>query len=310
MALALGLLVLLKALPYSTVRLAAVDASEATKRPDPGFSIGPLRWPVRELATVPELQPFREAMRASCGDRTGLAAAECVSGVMSERFPNGEPSSEFVSSNFNPLAHFKEHMAGAPGHCLTRSAILATELLSVGIPARVVQFVPVEEKGHTLVEVWDEASGWTIVDPSTSGVVVSASGPAMSAADLLENPSGAAWRPFGSASQSADAAAETRHLRALLSGNVLYPEPWLYLRHGERTAPWPFRGEYVRVGRMFLTLGPLQQLLFWTIPGLALSGFALVALSRRRAVTVREAAWDTLRPEMRPVSELDLLPPS
>src|SRR5262245_36407516 len=115
MALAVGLLVLLRALPYSSVRLTHVDASETSKRPDAGFSIGPLHWPVRELASMPDLQPFREAMRTSCRDLQGLAAAECASGVLSARVPVGEPSSEFVRSDFKPVAHFKEHMAGAPG---------------------------------------------------------------------------------------------------------------------------------------------------------------------------------------------------
>src|SRR5215471_4835772 len=91
---ALALLVLLKALPYSTVRLTTVTASEVTQRPDSVFSIGPLHWRVRELATTPELQPFREAMRSSCGDRKGLAAAECASVVLTDRVPVGEPTTE------------------------------------------------------------------------------------------------------------------------------------------------------------------------------------------------------------------------
>ena len=312
-ALALGLVVLLRALPYSSVRLTHVDAVEATRHPGSGFTIGLLHWPVRELASMPELQPFREAMRSSCGDLTGLAAAECASDILSERVPVGEPSSEFVRSDFNAVAHFKAHMAGAPGHCLTRSAILATELLSVGIPARVVQFVPVEGKGHTLVEVWDEGSRlWTVVDPSTSGLIVSAKGRGGSAAELLAEPSSVEWRPFGYAFRAdLDVAVETRQMRGLLTGNVLYPEPWLYLRVGERAAPWPLRGEYARVGRAFLTLGPLQQFLFWMIPSFTLVGLGLVGFSRRRASAVHEASWDsTLRPDMQPVREFDALPPS
>jgi hypothetical protein len=184
-------------------------------------------------------------------------------------------------------------MAGAPGHCLTRSAILATELLSVGIPARVVQFVPVEDRGHTLVEVWDDADGWTVVDPSTSGILVGSKSPADSAVELLADPSTAEWRGFGPASkQGVDGTAQTVHLRALLRGDVIYPEPWLYLRVGERAAPWPFRGEYARIGRAFPTLGPLQQLLFWTIPVVALAGLVLLVVAHWRSVPLREPAWD------------------
>jgi hypothetical protein len=311
LAVAGGLLVLLKALPYSSVRVAGVDAKEATLRPEPNFSIGPLHWPVRELAIAPELEPFREAMRSYCGDRKGIAAAECASELLSERVPVGTPSTEFVRSDFNPVAHFKEHMSGAPGHCLTRSAILAAELLSVGIPARVVQFVPVEEKGHTLVEVWDDGGGWTVVDPSTSGILIGSKSPADSAVELLAEPSMAEWRGFGHASKLGADGAETGRFRALLQGDVIYPEPWLYLRVGERVAPWPFRGEYARIGRAYPTLGPLQQLLFWVIPGVALAGLVLLVVGHRRLLPFGEAAWEeALRRDVaagirRPTPELE-----
>jgi hypothetical protein len=302
LAVAGGLLLLLKVLPYSSVRVAGADAKEAIRRPEPNFSIGPLHWSVRDLSVAPELEPFREAMHASCGERKGLAAAECASQVLTERVPVGSPSTEFVRSDFNPVAHFKEHMAGAPGHCLTRSAILATELLSVGIPARVVQFVPAEEKGHTLVEVWDDQEGWTVVDPSTSGILVGSKSPADSAVELLADPSMAEWRGYGPASKLGfEGPAETVHFRALLQGNVLYPEPWLYLRVGERAAPWPFRGEYARIGRAFPTLGPLQQLLFWAIPGVALAGLVLLVAARWRALPFPQPAWDEARSRDVPV---------
>lgn len=306
---AFGLLLLLKELPYSSVRLVSIDPAEATKPPEPAFGLGPLHWPVHEFASAPALRPFREAMRASCGDAKGLAAAECAWRVISERVPFGNPSSEFVRTDFNPLAHFEEHMAGAPGHCLTFSAILATELLAVGIPARVVQLVPVEEKGHTLVEVWDEARGWVVVDPSSGGFLIG--GPSRtSAVDLRANAPSVEWLPFAvTASSTAKRTAETRRFRSLLAGNVLYPEPWLYLRLGERVAPWPFRGEYARVGPAFLRHGPLQLALFWVIPILALWGLRLFASGWRRAARVPDATWDeALRANVTPVREL--APPS
>jgi len=197
-------------------------------------------------------------------------------------------------------------MAGAPGHCLTRSAILATELLSVGIPARVVQMVPARAKGHTLVEVWDDAMGWTVVDPSTGGYVTGAARRG-SAVELLVDPAVIEWRPFGSAPVSTAASEAYRHhFQSLLAGNLLYPEPWLYLRLGKRAAPWPFRGQYARVGPAFLALGPLQELLLWAIPGLALLGLALVAMGWRRSVPASDAAWEkALRPDVRRVGGLD-----
>ena len=280
---ALALLVVLKSLPYSTVRLVLVEASQAAMRPTPDFTVGPLRWPVTALAKAPALQPFRDAMRATCGDAEGLAAAACAASALSKRIPVGNPATEFVTVDFDPVAHFERHMAGAPGHCLTRSAILATQLLSVGIPARVVQMVPAGAKGHTLVEVWDDVMGWTVVDPSTGGSVTAGAARRGAAVDLLADSAVVEWRPFGSAPVSAaDVEAKERLFRTLLAGNVLYPEPWLYLRQGERAAPWPFRGQYARVGPAYLTLGPAQQALTWAIPGLVATGLGFLAFGWRR----------------------------
>jgi hypothetical protein len=245
-------------------------------------------------------------MREACGDVKGLAAAACATKVLTDKFPVGEPANEFVNSDFDPLAHFRSHMAGAPGHCLTRSAILATEFLAVGIPARVVQFIPVEEKGHTLVEVWDDELGWSVVDPSTGGYVVDASSRG-AAPSLLASPSSVRWQPFGyTKAGDIERAQQNEYFRHLLAGNVLYPEPWLYLRVGERIAPWPFRGEYARVGPAFLTLGPLQEFLFWAIPPVALLGLTLCALGLRHWVMEREAKWDKTTPSgARQVGRLD-----
>jgi len=305
-ALALGLVLVLRELPYSSVRLVTVDTSEATRPPTTAFALGPLHWPVSDLAASPALQPFRSAMHASCGDLKGMAAAECAAKVIAERVPVGDPSSEFVRADFDPVAHFERQMAGAPGHCLTRSAILAAELLAVGIPARVVQFLPLEEKGHTLVEVWDDTRGWIVVDPSGGGFLIGTSARS-AAADLLAHPASVEWQPFGFAAGGvAERTARKHQFQRLLSGNVLYPEPWLYLRVGQRAAPWPFRGEYARVGPAFLTVGPLQELLFWAIPGLGLLGLALVAMGLRRSVPASGAAWEkALRPDVRRVGGLD-----
>lgn len=299
-----ALLLLLKAMPYSSVRLGPVGASETAAAPTPDFAIGPLRWPVEALSASAALEPFRSAMRAECGEARGLAAAACATRLLRERFPDGQPSDEFVSPAFEPRSHFERHMAGEPGHGLTRSAILATQLLSVGIPARVVQLVPVQAKGHTLVEAWDETRGWTVVDPSTSGYL--SGGVTHSAADLLADPSRVEWAPLtpGSATQ-AEIREQKRRLEAFLTGNVLYPEPWLYLRQGERVASWPLRGHYVRVGPPYLTLGPAQLALGWGGLTLAALGAMLLLLAwQQRRATART-------PELAEATEalgLDALP--
>jgi hypothetical protein len=302
---AIALLVLLRALPYSSVYLASVEAGEATARPTPDFALGTVSWPVETLAADPALQPFRQAMRASCGDAKGLAAAACVTAVLAERTPVGEPPDEYVSVAFDPVAHFERHMAGAPGHCLTRSAILATELLSVGIPARVVQLLPAQGKGHTVTEVWDDIRGWTMVDPSTGGYL--SAGGRGSGAELLADPSRLEWTAFGEAS-SAESDARRRYFQDLLTGNLLYPEPWLYLRRGERVAPWPYRGQYARVGPEILTLGPAQQALAVAIPASFALGLGLLAFGiRGRHATATVAAASRVR-DVESLAALDVMP--
>ena len=308
---AVALLLVLKTLPYSTVRLAPVDASEARMAPTPDFAIGPLRWPVRELREAKELQPFREALHAACGDVRGAAAATCASIALAERSPVGSPPSDFCRVDFDPLAHFERHMAGAPGHCLTRSAIVTTQLLAAGIPARVVQMVPARAKGHTLVEVWDDTMGWTVVDPSGGGLVTGAARRG-SAADLLADPASVEWKAFGNASVSApESEAKRHHFQTLLEGDLLYPEPWLYLRRGERVAPWPLRGHYARIGPLFATLGPVQLVLTWAIPALAVTGLAFVVAGwRRRHAYSRALPASREYAEVRTPGALEALPPA
>ncbi len=54
---------------------------------------------------------------------------------------------------------------------MNRSAMLATTLLSIGIPARVASFSPRSGwGGHTVVEVWP-GTHWTVVDPTEVGLV-------------------------------------------------------------------------------------------------------------------------------------------
>jgi hypothetical protein len=304
----LALLLLLKQLPYSSVILEPVAAEEARRPPASDFSIGPIRWSVAAFTEAKALQPFRDAMRSTCGDAKGLAAGACVTRELHARFPTGDPSSEFVNTNFEPVAHLQRHLAGAPGHCLTRSAILAAELLATGTPARVVQMVPARGKGHTLVEVWDEMLGWTLVDPSSGGFVTGSTNHA-SAVDLLADPKLVQWRPFGEAS-SAEVEANRRHFQGLLRGNAVYPEPWLYLRLGERVAPWPWHGSYASVGPSYFPLGPAQRALSWAIPTIAVAGLLLIALAWRHRASARVAKTSRVPTEVESLAGFDALPPT
>jgi hypothetical protein len=305
---ATGLFVL-RELPYSSVRIAGVDSDELRRPPTPDFTVGPLTWRVSALRQDASLQPFRDAMHATCGEQRGLAAAACATRVLRDRVPPGNPSSEYVDRGFDPVAHFERHMGGEPGHCLTRSAILASELLSVGVPARVIQMVPPGDRGHTLVEVWDESLGWVVVDPSTDGYLVARGGPAP-AIDLLERRESLEFRGLGPIAPPGSETQATRlDFQRLLTGNLLYPEPWLYLRLGPRVGPWPTRGQYVRAGPAYLTLGLVQHALVVAIPLLGLLGVALFLAAWRRPDALRTLIWS--RPERAPagaVDDLDALP--
>jgi hypothetical protein len=294
----LGLLIVLKALPYSTVILEPVALSQARQRPSPNFSIGSVSWSVAAFAETKALQPFRDTMHAACGDAKGLAAAACATRQL-EVSSFGNPTSEFVNVDFDPIAHLERHLKGAPGHCLTRSAILAAELLATGTPARVVQMMPARGKGHTLVEVWDEALGWTVVDPTAGGYITGVTEHA-SAADLLADPNRVDWRSFKAQATPAEVVAKREYFRTLLAGNLLYPEPWLYLRVGQRIAPWPWRGLYARIGPSHATLGPMQRTLSWAIPALATVGLALLATAWRRHSSAAAVRTIPLATEARP----------
>jgi hypothetical protein len=170
--------------------------------------------------------------------------------------------------------------------------------------------VPPDDRGHTLVEVWDDALRWVVVDPSSYGYMVTRGAPA-AAVDLLANSETVDLRRFSSVAPSASETGATRHyLKRLLTGSLLYPEPWLYLRLGPRVGPWPTRGQYVRAGAAHLTLGPIQHALVVAIPVLGLLGAALVLAGWRRPDALRTPVWTDPQPApARAVDDLDALPP-
>jgi len=166
----------------------------------------------------------------------------CLSQAFDHAFPFGTPKHEFLERHFDPTSDFEAHLSGQPGHCLSRSAMLATTLLSVGIPARVASFISSSGwGGHTLVEVWTGAD-WVVVDPTLVGLVGTIR--PNSATELRRGPD--ALRLF-------DADGSVRQdpyplLESIARGELVYPEPWLYTRTGPRFSFWPFRGKFVQVG--------------------------------------------------------------
>lgn len=276
-------------LPYRSAWIAQTTAEEVAAAPTPNFRMGSVEWNVSRYATDPRLEPFRSAFRSACGDRQGLTAALCVSDTMARQFPYGSPSSEFTDRSFDPIAHLARHTAGAPGHCMNRVAILAAELLAVGIPARVTQLLPIHGPGHNVVEVWDQPNGWVVVDPTYGTVLGDGKKPA-SAFVLRLAPDHVPWHTLAAApapERTFEGERRNGPDTRLYKGRLFYPEPWLYLRVGSRAASWPFRGAFARLGTGPFDFGRVLLLRIGIVGSFLLaSGFFLAALRARR----REAA--------------------
>lgn len=253
----------LKALPYSSSQLVEMAPSRASAPPSgSGFSMGPLVWDLSLYARNPSLDVFRQYERERCGDATGTAAAVCLSKEFARQFPHGDPEHEFVEAHYDPAADLLEHLSGRPGHCLTRSGLMATALLASGIPARVAQFVS-ERGGHTVVEVWSaKANRWVVVDATWDGTLSNGTSP-LSAEGAVTSGT-VIWVPRGPLPASAPVSISTMYgpsESAILPGSeLMYPDPWLYTRTGKNAASAPFRAAFVHVGGRQWQVGPAQTL--------------------------------------------------
>jgi hypothetical protein len=248
---ALGLLATLAVLPYSTSWISRVSVSEAEAAPGTRAEVGSLTWNIEEYQKAPALEPFRVAFQAKCGNTRGVAAARCVSDHLSAHSPRGVPTGEFVDQDYDPAAALKGHLEGGPGHCTARASMTATALLALGIPARVVQILPPNKRGHNLLEVWDEEHKWVLFDPFFDSSLLH-QGHFASAARLTTTEGELTWRRPHEDSPDPNAFA---------GATIQYPEPWLYTRIGERCARWPFRGCFAQLGPRQLLVGPMQQLI-------------------------------------------------
>jgi hypothetical protein len=259
-ALCAGQILLLKSLAYSTSTVSWTDVGnpELKAPPMPNFQIGNLEWDVVRYSEAPELTFFREYFRSHCGDLKGIKAGSCISQNLIKKIPKGTPKDEIFFSNFDPEAVFKKHLAGAPGYCVSYAGITATALLSVGIPARFVQLRPADRGGHNIVELWDEEKGWVLFDPFNDGLIEK-DGRFLSAVEAFkadrvkrvdaENPG-----------QKKGYLTDYFDERNPVSTTVVYPEPWLYTRVGEKESS-VFRGAFVGFGQGFFKFSVLQTIL-------------------------------------------------
>ncbi|MEP6706227.1 MAG: transglutaminase-like domain-containing protein [Pyrinomonadaceae bacterium] len=235
--------------------------------PQDGFSLGGTNWDIRGYAVDPRLQPFRIYFNNYCSGRAGIAAALCLSDRFAEQFPFGHPNSDLFDVDYDPVAALTDHTEkGHPGDCVTRSGLAAAALLSVGIPARVVQLMPLEGDGHNIFSVWDEEYGWVAIDATYGQMIGNKDGPS-SAFDAYRYPDKIMGYPIG---QVAIGAPEmtgnyNKNSSYLFRGHITYPEPWLYLRTGSRVAPWPFRAKFIELGPRQWRMGPAQTALRYGI---------------------------------------------
>ena len=224
--LALSFIEVARTLPYSASIVANTGTTSAASDPSHGFSIGSVRWEIAQFSSAPGLAPFRRYFFETCRGQTGTQAAMCLSKAFDRAFPSGTPKHEFFERHFDPVTNFKAHLSGQPGHCVNRSGMLATTLLSVGIPARVVSFTPrTGWGGHTMVEVW-AGSDWVSVDPTEVGLVGSVR-PSSAAEIKSMSDSLRLFNEDGSVRQDPYVLSES-----IASAEIVYPEPWLYTRTG------------------------------------------------------------------------------
>ena len=260
----------LRALPYSTSLLENVAPEEVmaqSEHPQKGFSIGSIRWDIRRYANDPRLEPFRHYFREYCNGKKGIAAALCLSDRFAEQFPFGPPSDDFFKADYDPVASLIAHtQKGEPGHCVTRSGLAAAALLSMGIPAHVIQLIPSKGPGHNIFSVWDEEYGWVAIDPLTGYMIGNEKGPTSALVALQSPDKVKSFRLAGEPKGMGDLNIIYEGEKApLFRGQLAYPEPWLYLRTGERAAYWPFRGAFVYTGPWEWWIGPAQMFLHYGI---------------------------------------------
>jgi hypothetical protein len=289
----------LKALPYSTSWIEQVELTDVKpQRPNPDFSLGSLRWEVSHYAVDPMLEPLREYYRAHANGKKGVEAARLITEGIASRSPLGVPSQEFVNPGFDPVASFLLQLGGEPGHCTTRSGSVAAVLLASGIPARVFQILPLDPDGHfradghNVLEVWDERSGWSLVDPTLGGMLAGDASDLSSASGNMHKLG--AFTIFTDHKKAYYSKSKLYYHELGPSFCVVFPEPWLYVRSGNRSAPRPFRGRFLCVGPGHWQLGPAQKSLVAFI-GLSMIYIAselvlcLVVAPARRLVGQRRA---------------------
>lgn len=256
---------------YSKAWLTTVSVDEAL-RPSRSDRLGGTSWRPAPYQDEPSLAPFATVVREHCLREKALGTVVCLSDLFAARFPHDSPSVDAFDRDFEPASALQRHLAGEPGHCVSRSGLIATALLATGIPARLVQVQWSSPKsiagGHNAVEFWDDEKGWSLYDPTFGGYFETDEGD-RSAVGVALAGHAVRWYQAGSipAGLSAGRPAVGSLTAAASTVSVVsYVEPWIHTRVGPRVAPRPFNGAFVFVGpdaKAFV-------LAHWTLMGLIL----------------------------------------
>lgn len=249
----LGELVVLQQSSYSKAWLRTVTAEEAI-RPPTLDKLGGTSWSPSTYVSEPSLAPFALLRNQHCPGRSTFDTVVCLSNLLAARFAHGLPHKDVFDVRYDPAGVLQRHLAGEPGHCVTRSGIIATALLASGTPARLVQvqwFLPAAGiEGHNALEFWDDQRGWTMFDPTFGGYFEVSNGARSLAAVALAGLT-ATWHQAATvpAGLIVDRDAMSSSPVSVADiGFVSYVEPWLYTRVGPHIAPPPFNGTFVLVG--------------------------------------------------------------
>lgn len=261
-------LIVMKSLHYTTSSVSwySIEEAENEEKPSPNFAVGNLKFDVEEYSKAKELEPFRIYYRENCDGKKGIKAASCLSENLLEKVPFGEPSDELFFPGYSPVKSFEEHLDGKAGHCVSFSGMTADSLLSVGIPARLVQLLPSEKKvnGHNVIEVWDEKEGWVLFDPLSDNLLANENGQYLSALEAIASKS--KIKPIEAGTENITEG----HLVDYYDGDtpfdkaITFPEPWLYTRVGEKESSI-FRGSFVAFGEGYFEYGGVQTWLRYSV---------------------------------------------
>lgn len=258
-----GQLLSLWLLPYSTSELNYFSAEQITEKeilPTPNFQLGDIQWNVETYRSAPELENFRQYFQQHCNGLQGIKAAVCLSNNFINVIPFGEPEKDFFNNSYSPSKALEQHLKGESGHCVTYSGLTATALLSVGIPATVVQIIPHQKEGHTIINLWDAQAGWTLFDPLNGGLISNGKRYVSGIEAVRSN--SALHRERAEPQIDNNGYLKEYYIGdSPFDGVVIYPEPYFYTRVGEKQALPFYRGKFVVFGKNNFFLGDAQNLL-------------------------------------------------